>query len=302
MTTPDATSPDALRDQRLDALLGAVLAQTKGDDPRTNELISGLIRHLHAFVRETRPTPEEWLTGLGFLVRTGQICTEHRNEFILLSDMLGLTTAVDDVNFTGDANATPSSVEGPFHSPAPARENGDWISAGPERDRAEVMVVRGRVTDTRGLPIAGATVDIWQADDAGHYDTQDPAQDLGNLRGLFTTDTDGAYWFRSVVPSSYPVPTDGPGGELLRAMGRHPMRPAHIHYRVEAPGHRPVTTHVFVAGDEYLGSDAAFAVKQELVVDPVRDTDPGHAAAFGVEPPFADFVFDVRLIKLEDAA
>jgi catechol 1,2-dioxygenase len=295
------TTPETLRDQRLDVLLDAVLAQTQGDDARTDELLAALIRHLHAFVRETTPTPEEWLTGLDFLVRTGQTCTEHRNEFILLSDMLGLTTAVDDVNFTGDASATPSSVEGPFHSPAPARENGDWISAGPERERAEIMVVRGRVTDTEGKPIAGATVDIWQADDAGHYDTQDPAQDLGNLRGLFTTDSDGAYWFRSVVPSSYPVPTDGPGGELLRAMGRHPMRPAHIHYRVEAAGHRPVTTHVFVAGDEYLGSDAAFAVKQELVVDPVRDRDPEHAAAFGVEAPFADFVFDVKLIKQEDA-
>jgi hydroxyquinol 1,2-dioxygenase len=252
-------------------------------------------------VRETRPTPEEWLTGLDFLVRTGHTCTQYRNEFILLSDMLGLTTAVDDVNFTGDATATPSSVEGPFHSPAPARENGAWIAEGPERERAEVMVVRGRVTDTDGKPIAGASIDVWQADDAGHYDTQDPAQDLGNLRGLFTTDADGAYWFRSVVPSSYPVPTDGPGGELLRAMGRHPMRPAHIHYRVEAAGHRPVTTHVFVAGDEYLGSDAAFAVKEELVVDPVRDEDPDHAAAFGVEAPFADFAFDVRLIKREDA-
>ena len=291
------TTPETLRDQRLDALLDAVLAQTDGDDPRTNELLSALIRHLHAFVRETTPTPEEWLTGLDFLVRTGRTCTEHRNEFILESDMLGLTTAVDDVNFTGDANATPSSVEGPFHSAAPARENGDWIATGPERDRGEVMVVHGRVTDTRGLPIAGAKVDIWQADDAGRYDTQDPAQDLGNLRGLFTTDADGGYWFRSVVPSSYPVPTDGPGGELLRAMGRHPMRPAHIHYRVEAAGHRPVTTHVFVAGDEYLGSDAAFAVKQELVVEPVRDSDPAHAAAFGVEPPFADFAFDVRLIR-----
>jgi catechol 1,2-dioxygenase len=295
------TTPETLRDQRLDALLDAVLAQTHGDDPRTNELLAALIRHLHAFVRETTPTPEEWLTGLDFLVRTGQTCDEHRNEFILLSDMLGLTTAVDDVNFTGDADATPSSVEGPFHSPAPARENGDWISAGPERGRAEVMVVRGRVTDTDGKPIAGAAVDIWQADDAGHYDTQDPVQDLGNLRGLFTTDADGAYWFRSVVPSSYPVPTDGPGGELLRAMGRHPMRPAHVHYRVEAPGHRPVTTHVFVAGDEYLGSDAAFAVKEELVVEPVRDDDPGHADAFGVPTPFADFVFDVKLIKREDA-
>jgi hydroxyquinol 1,2-dioxygenase len=295
------TTPETLREQRLDALLDAVLAQTKGDDPRANELLSALIRHLHAFVRETTPTPEEWLAGLDFLVRTGQTCTEHRNEFILESDMLGLTTAVDDVNFTGDANATPSSVEGPFHSPAPARENGDWIATGPERDRAEVMVVHGRVTDTRGLPITGATVDIWQAD-AGHYDTQDPAQDPGNLRGLFTTDSDGGYWFKSVVPSSYPVPTDGPGGELLRAMGRHPMRPAHIHYRVEAEGHRPVTTHVFVAGDPYLDSDAAFAVKEELVVDPVRDTDPRHAAAFGVEAPFADFVFDVVLVRREGAA
>ena len=291
------TTPEALREQRLDALRDAVLGQVNGADPRINELIAALVRHLHAFVRETTPTPAEWLAGLDFLVRTGQTCTEHRNEFILESDMLGLTTAVDDSNFTGDGNATPSSVEGPFHSPAPARENGDWISAGPERERAEVMVVRGRVTDTRGLPIAGATVDIWQADDAGHYDTQDPAQDPGNLRGLFTTGADGAYWFRSVVPASYPVPTDGPGGELLRAMGRHPMRPAHVHYRVEAPGHRPVTTHVFVAGDEYLDSDAAFAVKQELVVEPVRDTDPEHAAAFGVEPPFADFEFDIRLIR-----
>jgi catechol 1,2-dioxygenase len=295
------TTPDSLRDQRLDALLQAVLGSVQGNDPRFEELISALIRHLHAFVRETQPTPEEWLTGLGFLVRTGQISNEYRNEFILLSDMLGLTTAVDDVNFVGGSDATPSSVEGPFHSPAPARENGDWIAEGPERQRAELMVVRGRVTDTDGKPIAGATVDVWQADDAGHYDTQDPAQELGNLRGLFTTDADGSYWFRSVVPSSYPVPTDGPGGEMLRAMGRHPMRPAHIHYRVEAPGHRPVTTHVFVAGDEYLGSDAAFAVKEELVVDPVRDSDPDHAAAFGVEAPFADFVFDVKLIKREDA-
>jgi catechol 1,2-dioxygenase len=294
------TTPENLRDRRLDALLDAVLAQTGGDDPRTTELLTALLRHLHAFVRETTPTPEEWLTGLDFLVRTGQTCTEHRNEFILVSDMLGLTTAVDDVNFTGDANATPSSVEGPFHSPAPARQNGDWIATGPERDRGEVMVVRGRVTDTRGLPVAGATVDIWQADDAGHYDTQDPAQEPGNLRGLFTTDDDGSYRFASVVPSSYPVPTDGPAGELLRAMGRHPMRPAHIHYRVEAPGHRPVTTHVFVAGDEYLDSDAAFAVKQELVVEPVRDTDPGHAAAVGVEAPFFDLVFDVKLIKQAD--
>ncbi|GHF53526.1 catechol 1,2-dioxygenase [Amycolatopsis bartoniae] len=283
-------------DERLDALLASVLGQIRGSDPRLNELVSSLVRHLHAFVRETRPTETEWLTGIDFLVRTGQTCTEHRNEVILLSDMLGLTSAVDDVNHAGPAGATPSSVEGPFHSPAPPRENGAWISNGPERERGQVMVVHGRVTDTGGHPLAGATVDIWQADDAGFYDSQDPAQEPGNLRGLFTTGADGAYWFRSIVPSSYPVPTDGPVGELLRGLGRHPMRPAHIHYRVEAPGHRPVTTHVFVAGDAYLGSDAAFAVKEELIVTPVVDEDPGHAAAFGVDGPFADFAFDVRLV------
>ncbi|MEU4325558.1 dioxygenase [Nonomuraea dietziae] len=292
------TSPGDVREERLDALLTAVIDQLNSTDPRLNDVMESLVRHLHAFVRETRPTESEWLTGIDFLVRTGQTCTEHRNEFILLADTLGLTTAVDDVNHAGPAGATPSSVEGPFHSPAPARENGAWISTGPERQRGEVMVVRGRVTDTSGKPIERATVDIWQADDAGRYDTQDPAQEPGNLRGLFTTDADGTYWFRSIIPSSYPVPTDGPGGELLTALGRHPMRPAHIHYRVEAFGHRPVTTHVFVAGDEYLDADAAFAVKDELVVAPVRETDPERAVAFGVDVPFADFVFDVRLLPL----
>src|SRR3954468_12514832 len=150
------TTPDALREQRLDALLDAVLASADGPDPRANELVRALIRHLHAFVRETRPTPEEWLAGLDFLVRTGHISNEYRNEFILLSDMLGLTTAVDDANFTGGANATPCSVEAPFHFPAPARSNADWISAGPKRQRAEVMVVGVRVTATDGKPIEGA--------------------------------------------------------------------------------------------------------------------------------------------------
>lgn len=296
------TAVDPHQAERLDSLLVAVLGQANSTDARFNELIAALVKHLHAFVREARPSETEWLTGIDFLVRTGQTCTPQRNEFILLSDMLGLTSAVDDVNFAGTAEATPSSVEGPFHSPAPPRKNGDWIAEGPERERAEVMVVRGRVTDVGGSPIHGATVDVWQADDAGHYDSQDPAQELGNLRGLFATDADGRYWFRSVVPASYPVPTDGPVGELLRGLGRHPMRPAHIHYRVEAADHRPLTTHVFVAGDEYLNSDAAFAVKQELVVDPVRDEDPAHAATFDVRGPFADVVFDVRLVRLEVTA
>ncbi|MER7394544.1 dioxygenase [Streptomyces sp. NPDC000151] len=283
-------------DQALDRLQAQVLDTIAAADPRRAEVVRAAVRHLHAFVREVRPTEEEWLAGLDFLVRTGHACTATRNEFILLSDMLGLTSAVDEVNHAGPAEATPSSVEGPFHSPAPPRPLGAWIAEGPERERGRPMAVHGRVTDCAGRPLAGATVDVWQADDAGRYDTQDAAQPPGNLRALLTTAEDGSYWFRSVLPSSYPVPTDGPVGELLTALGRHPMRPAHIHLRVEAPGHRPVTTHVFVAGDPYLDSDAAFAVKDALVVTPKDIKDPGAAERWSLSAPFLDFEFDIRLV------
>ena len=281
---------------RLQMLQAAVLDQVGGRDQRLIELMTTLIKYAHAFVREARPTQDEWAAALDFLVRVGKSCTDERNELILLSDMLGLTSAVDEVNFPGIANATPSSVEGPFHRAAPTRANGDWIACGPERQRGETMVLRGMIADLTGNAIAGATVDVWQADDAGHYDSQDRRQSLGNLRGVFTTNERGEFWFRSIMPSSYPVPTDGPAGELLRALGRHPMRPAHIHVRVVAEGFKPVTTHVFIAGDPYLGSDAAFAVKEELVVDPVRIADRSGAAAFGVEPPFYRIDFPVRLM------
>ncbi|MEV4568632.1 dioxygenase [Nonomuraea sp. NPDC049419] len=269
-------------------LLRQVLSQIDGPDPRVNEVVSALVKHLHAFVEEVRPTEREWIAGLDFLIETGQMCTPHRNEFILLSDMLGLTSAVDDVNNEGPEGMTPSSVEGPFHSPAPERELGAWISAGPERERGTPTVVQGRVLDCDGMPLPGAVVDVWQANDTGLYDTQDDSQDLGNLRGLFTTDTDGRYWFRTIRPSSYPVPTDGTAGRLLRAVGRHPMRPAHFHYRVTAPGYRPLTTHVFLAGDPYLGSDAAYAVKDALVREPVRRAD-------GDE----EITFDIKLVPLD---
>ena len=159
------------------------------------------------------------------------------------------------------------------------------------------MVVRGHVTDVAENPIAGATIDVWQADDAGHYDSQDAEQELGNLRGLFLADEQGAFWFRSVRPSSYSVPTDGPVGPLLTALGRHPMRPAHIHVRIEAPGYRTITTHIFVAGDPYLDSDAAFAVKDELIVTPALVTEPAIAARWKVEAPFLDFEVTVRLVS-----
>jgi catechol 1,2-dioxygenase len=224
------------------------------------------------------------------------MCTPRRNEFILLSDMLGLTTAVDDVNHIGPAGMTPSSVEGPFHSPAPPRELGSWISHGPERHRATPAVVHGRVLDTDGVPVPGALIDLWQANDSGLYDSQDDSQDDGNLRALLTAVDKGGYWFRSIVPSSYPVPTDGTGGKLLKAIDRHPMRPAHLHVRISAVGYRTLTTHVFLAGDPYLESDAAFAVKDELVVRPVRRDTEADLRRWQLDEPFEELEFDFHLV------
>jgi hydroxyquinol 1,2-dioxygenase len=274
---------------------GAVVASFEGAaDPRLREVLGSLVRHLHGFVREVEPTFEEWERAIGFLTATGQMCDDTRQEFILLSDVLGVTMLVDAINHRTATEATDSTVLGPFHMVAsPRRELGDTIdlvAAG------EPCVVTGRVLSLDGSPLAGALVDVWQADDHGFYDVQQPgAQPQGNGRGLFTCDDDGRFWFRTVTPSAYPIPTDGPVGRLLTATGRHPYRPAHIHFIVAADGHLPVTTHIFVAGSPYLDSDAVFAVKQRLITDFATVDDPDQAAAFGVEAPFRHAQFDVVL-------
>lgn len=287
--------------ERLRRLEAAVLATVGDQDPRLARVMRTLVAHAHAFVREARPTPEEWATAVDFLIRVGQACTDERNECLLLSDMLGLTSAIDEIDSPGIPGATPSSVEGPFHAPSPRRVNGEWLANGPERSRGDLLVFRGRVTDVEGTPLPGAVVDVWHADDKGHYDSQDRRQPAGNLRGVFTTDARGEYWFKSVVPSSYPVPTDGPVGALLRALGRHPMRPAHVHLQVSAVGHRPVTTHAFISGDTYLHSDAAFAVKDELIVSAIRIDDAVAAARWDVTPSFYDVEFAIHLVKANDS-
>jgi hydroxyquinol 1,2-dioxygenase len=273
----------------------AVVASFAGTpDPRLREVLTSLVTHLHRFVREVEPTMAEWERAIGFLTATGQRCDDTRQEFILLSDVLGVTMLVDAVNHRKATEATESTVLGPFHMvQSPPRQLGDSIdlvgTGGP-------CVVSGRVVSLDGTALAGATVDVWQADDHGFYDVQQPGdQPPGNGRGLFTADDDGRYWFRTVVPSPYPIPTDGPVGGLLTATGRHPYRPAHIHLIVGAEGHLPVTTHVFVAGSPYLDSDAVFAVKQGLVREFASVEDPGEAAAYGVEPPFRHARFDVVL-------
>lgn len=279
-------------------LLRNVLSKVDGPDPRINDLVSSLIAHLHAFIADVQPTEHEWAAAMQFLVDTGAMCTPDRNEFILLSDMLGITTAIDDVNNEGPDGMTPSSVEGPFHSAAPPRQLGDWISSGPERERGIPTVIHGRVLGSDGQPLAGAVLDLWQANDTGLYDSQDPEQDRGNLRALLETNAGGGYWFRTIRPSSYPVPTDGPGGRLLRAIGRHAMRPAHIHVKISAPGYRPLTTHVFIAGDPYLDSDAAFAVKDELICRPQLRNDAAAQQRWLMTEPFEEIEFDFTLVPL----
>ncbi|WP_262063882.1 intradiol ring-cleavage dioxygenase [Streptomyces sp. STR69] len=263
-------------------------------DPRLHELLSGLIRHLHAFTQETRLTQAEWEQAIRFLTETGQSCTDTRQEFILLSDVLGLSMLVETINGDRVAGSTESTVLGPFHmTESPVRELGaniDLVGGG------EPCVVSGRIVSEDGTPLPGALLDVWQADGNGFYDVQQPdVQPPGNGRGLFTTDAEGRFWFRTCVPSPYPIPTDGPVGDLLRATGRHPYRPAHIHFIASADGHTPVTTHIFVAGSDYLDSDAVFAVKQSLVEDFTPTDDPSLAREFGIANPFRHAQFDLVL-------
>lgn len=284
-----------MRNTTEENLTDAVLARINTDDERMREILTKLVLHLHAFVRDLEPTEEEWFRAIDYLTRTGQTCDDKRQEFILLSDVLGVSMLVDAINHRSEVGATETTVTGPFHAAAPTLDMGANIAAGPEKERGEPTVVRGRVIDMNGRPIDGAMIDVWQSDDIGYYDIQDVNQPEMNLRGIFKTGPDGRYWFRTIKPSSYPVPTDGPVGELLRASGRHPMRPAHIHFMVSAPGYRRLITHVFVEGDEYLESDAVFGVKDSLVVDFVKNDSPESADQYGFGAPFYEVAFDFCL-------
>jgi protocatechuate 3,4-dioxygenase beta subunit len=259
-------------------------AYAAAPDPRLRELLAALIRHLHAFAAETRLTHREWMAGLEFLTAAGQMCDDQRQEFVLLSDVLGVSAQVDNANAA--AGATEPTVLGPFYRPgAPHRSAGEHIGRPEDGDPT---LIRGRVTDTGGRPIAGATLDVWQCSANGLYDTQDPAQPPFNLRGVFTTAADGGYEFRTVRPVSYPIPVDGPVGDLLRASGRNHWRASHVHAIVGAAGYEPVTTHIFDADNEYLRSDAVFGVRDSLIRT-FRPAGPGDPAgvAFVVDADFA---------------
>jgi len=252
-------------------------------NPRLAQVMDALVKHLHAFVKEVEPSHEEWLTGIQFLTDTGHMCTDWRQEFILLSDTLGVSSLVDCVNHRRGNGATENTILGPFHvKDSPRRALGDTICLD---GKGEPLVVYSRVMDTSGKPIAGALIDVWQTNDDGFYDVQQKGvQPDMNMRGMFESAADGSLWFRSVRPRYYPIPDDGPVGKLLGALGRHPNRAAHIHMIVEKPGFETVITHIFEPNCQYLREDAVFGVKESLVGNFERIEDPARAAQLG----FAD--------------
>ena len=279
----ETNSADAFVDRMADA-----------PNPRVKQILTSVVRHLHAAIRECELTQEEWMFAIQFLTATGQKCDDKRQEFILLSDTLGVSMLVDAINNRKPAGATESTVLGPFHvAGAPVKQMGDTISID---GKGEPTFVSGRVVDTAGKPIAGAVLDVWQTSSDGFYDTQDPSQPGMNLRGLFTTGADGRYFFRTVKPCSYPIPTDGPVGVMLNALGRHAMRPAHIHVIAGAKGYFPVTTHFFVDGDPYLDSDAVFGVKTGLIIPFEERDDAELAKGLGLANPFFTAETDVVLV------
>jgi hydroxyquinol 1,2-dioxygenase len=268
-------------------------------DDRLRTLLRGLVEHLHAYFVENAVTGQEWQAAIGFLTQVGQACTDVRQEAILLSDVLGVSMLTEILNEDPrNSRATEATVLGPFHlTESPRRELGDSID---EVLAADPLIIEGRLTSTEGVPLSGATIDVWQSDENGLYDVQVPdLQPQGNGRGLFQVDPEGRFWFRTVAPAPYPIPTDGPVGQLLAATKRHPFRPAHIHFIVSAPGHRQVTTHVFMDDSPYLDSDAVFAVRDSLLVHKSDCDDEDLAERCGVAVPFEVCRVDLVLEPLD---
>jgi len=269
-----------------------------GVDPRTREIMTSVVKHLHAAVKEIEPTHEEWLKAIEFLTAVGHMCTEWRQEFILLSDTLGVSMLVDAINHRRPSGATENTILGPFYVPdAPHYPAGANICLD---GKGEPLVVRGTVCNIDGNPVEGALIDVWQTNNDGYYDVQQKGvQPDWNLRGVFTCTQDGSYWFRSVKPRYYPIPHDGPVGKMLQALDRHPNRAAHLHFIVSAPGYQPVITHIFAPDCPYLQEDAVFGVKQSLIADFVKINDLAQAKALGFDTPFWQVEWNIVLAPMD---
>jgi hydroxyquinol 1,2-dioxygenase len=278
------------------SVTAAVLARMDDcQDARFKQVMTSLVTHLHDFVREVKLTEAEWITAIQFLTDTGKMCSDKRQEFILLSDTLGVSILVITINNPADGGTTDSTVLGPYYwEGAPELPLGANLAVGV---KGEPTYYSGRVLSNDGSPIAGAILDVWSGDGEGTYDMQMEGDVGMKARGRIRTDAEGRYSFRSIKPEFYPVPTDGPVGRMLDKMGRHPMRPGHIHMIVSAVGHHAVTTHLFAAGSQYIDSDAVFGVKESLITPFAKH--PAGTAPDGtkLDVPFYTVNYDFRLRK-----
>jgi hydroxyquinol 1,2-dioxygenase len=261
-----------MRNLTQDNITQAVIARlAETPDPRLKEILTSLVQHLHAFAREVKLTEAEWFQGIQYLTRVGHITDDKRQEFILLSDTLGLSMLTVAMNNDKPAGCTESTVFGPFYvEGAPSFDLGEDVAQGAPGVPCEV---RGTVRGLNGEPVPRAEIHVWQADAEGKYDVQRPGLDKHQARGVLHAAPDGSYHFRSILAEAYPIPDDGPVGDMLKATRRHPWRPAHLHFMIKAPGYETLITHVFRNGDSYLDSDAVFGVRQSLIADWVKQPD-----------------------------
>lgn len=263
------------------------------ENARLKEIVTSLVKHAHDFVREVRPTEEEFEYGLQWITRLGQLTDDSHNETVLAADILGISTLIDLINNDGMQGETMSALLGPFYrGESPECEPGDSIAR--SDTPGHTLYLTGRVVDVDGAPIAGASLDVWQASPKGLYENQDPEQADFNLRGIQKTRANGRYLFRSIVPAGYPVPTDGPAGDLLKAQNRHAMRPAHVHFIVSAPAHKTLITQIFLDDDAAMAGDVVFGAKKQICGDLQEHTTP-HPDFPDAELPFYTCSYDFVL-------
>jgi hydroxyquinol 1,2-dioxygenase len=276
------------------SITAAVLARMdQCKDPRFKQVMTSLITHLHDFVREVKLTEAEWIGAIQFLTATGKTCTDKRQEFILLSDTIGVSILVITLNHPASGGTSDSTVLGPYYwEGAPEMPAGANLAVDV---KGEPAFYSGRVLSADGSPIAGAVLDVWSGDGEGTYDMQMQGDVGMKARGRLRTDAEGRYSFRSIKPEYYPVPTDGPVGMMLEKMGRHAMRPGHIHMIVSAPGHDAITTHLFAAGSKYLDSDAVFGVKDSLITGFTRHPAGKAPDGSAIDTPYYTVHYDFRL-------
>lgn len=271
---------------------------SRSGDPRMQFLMNRLVTHLHTFARETRLTTDEWMAAVEFLTQVGKISSDIRQEFVLLSDIFGLSVLVDAISHPKSKEATTGTLLGPFHThdSNEFEECGQFASDG----KGEPCAIYGTVSDTKGNPLENVSVELWETDDTGHYDTQYADRQGPDCRGIFHTNKDGKYYTKGILPVSYPIPHDGPVGKLLEKLNRHPYRPAHIHFMVNKDGYDELITALYMKGDRYENSDAVFGSKKDLIVEPKRIEDPDFAKQSGLKVGDWYINFDVVLMSKEE--